>query len=228
MTSSMTQKLIKTVNFLFLIASHSLAIGLTMFIPSEPKEETVEIKETEEFIEPETETEIKSPKRQPNKALLGELELRNIWQSVDISYITIETEYLGIYFLTAYSDEETNSRATASGIEVHYSDSNYEPTTCAVDPRLHRIGHEGDLFMISNKVYVAEDTGSAVLGNHIDCFVETMEEVRAFNTRYDAVYSVEYVENKLPADERKILHEWFNSYLHHRSDSSRCPFRNDR
>lgn len=224
----MTQKLIKTVNFLFLIASHSLAIGLTMFIPSEPKEETVEIKETEEFIEPETETEIKSPKRQPNKALLGELELRNIWQSVDISYITIETEYLGIYFLTAYSDEETNSRATASGIEVHYSDSNYEPTTCAVDPRLHRIGHEGDLFMISNKVYVAEDTGSAVLGNHIDCFVETMEEVRAFNTRYDAVYSVEYVENELPADERKILHERFNSNLHHRSDSSRCPFRNDR
>ena len=111
----MTQKLIKTVNALFLIASHSLAIGLTMFIPSEPEEETVEIKETEEFIEPETETEteIKSPKRQPNEALLGELELRNIWQSLDISYITIETEYLGVYFLTAYSDEETNSRATA-------------------------------------------------------------------------------------------------------------------
>lgn len=223
-------KLVQTVNSLLLTASFSLTIGLTLFIPFEKDIEPKQTNSAENDMknaESVEDTEEKTPKRQPNEALLGELELRNIWQSLDISYITIETEYLGVYFLTAYSDEETNSRATASGIEVHYSDSNFEPTTCAVDPRMHRIGHEGDLFMIADKVYVAEDTGSAVIGAHIDCFVETMEEVRSFNTRYETVYSVKFAENYLSGKERKIHHEWLSNYLHHRSAGHRCPYRDD-
>ena len=92
---------------------------------------------------------------------------------------------------------------------------------------MYRIGHEGDLFMIADKVYVAEDTGSAVIGAHIDCFVETMEEVRSFNTRYETVYSVEFAENYLSGKERKIHHEWLSNYLHHRSAGHRCPYRDD-
>ena len=218
------EQLIKTNDYLLMFASITLLAGLSMMVFD--REEKVIYQQTEVI---ESEPEPRAPReqketKQPHPVIAQEKELRNIWQSVDITFTTIETEYLGIYFLTAYSDEETNSRQTASGIEVHYSDDNYEPTTCAIDRRYH---HFGDLFMIDGHVYVAEDTG-AFSGLWIDCFVETMEEVHGFNTRYDAVYSVEYVENELPADERKILHERFNSYLHHRSDSSRCPFRNDR
>lgn len=216
------EQIIKTNDLLIVVATMALLSGLSlMCIRSE--EEAVEI------VPPETEVEVKKEKeivthREPIPALVEEMKLRNTWQSIDIYYTTIEYDYLGRYFITAYSDEETNSRQTASGVEVHYSDDPYEPTTCAIDRRYHGFG---DLFMIDGKVYVAEDTG-AFSGLWIDCFVETMEEVHGFNTRYDAVYSVEYVENELSADERKILHERFNSYLHHRSDSSRCPFRNDR
>lgn len=148
-------------------------------------------------------------KRQPNPNIVKEAELRNEWQEVVVTYQTIHTEYLGRYFLTAYSDEETYSRATASGVEVHYSDDPYEPTTCAIDRRYHQFG---ELFMIDGKVYVAEDTG-AFRGLWIDCFVETMDEVRSWETRYDSVYSVSYEKHILPINERKEIHELINNYL---------------
>ena len=148
-------------------------------------------------------------KKQPNPAILKAVELRNEWQSVEITYWTTHTEYLGIYFLTAYSDEETYSRTTASGVEVHYSEDPYEPTTCAIDRNYHQFG---DLFMIDGKVYVAEDTG-AFRGLWIDCFVESMEEVNSWETRYDSVYSVSYEKHILPINERKELHEHLNNYL---------------
>jgi 3D (Asp-Asp-Asp) domain-containing protein len=148
-------------------------------------------------------------KRQPNPNIVKEAELRNEWQEVVVTYQTIHTEYLGRYFLTAYSDEETYSRATASGVEVHYSEDPYEPTTCAIDRRYHQFG---DLFMIDGKIYVAEDTG-AFSGLWIDCFVETMEEVHSWETRYDSVYSVSYEKHILPINERKEIHELINNYL---------------
>ena len=123
------EKVIKTGNQLLLVATMALLSGLSlMCLRSE--EEAVEI------VPPETEVEVKKEKeivthREPIPALVEEMELRNIWQSIDIWYTTIEYDYLGRYFITAYSDEETNSRATASGVEVHYSDDPYEPTTCA-------------------------------------------------------------------------------------------------
>lgn len=149
-------------------------------------------------------------KRQPNPAIVEEAELRNEWQSVEITYRTIHTEYLGRYFLTAYSDEETYSRETASGIEVHYSEDPFEPTTAAIDPRYHRFG---ELLMIDGKIYVCEDTGANVKGLWVDCFVETMEEVHSWETRYDSVYSVSYEKHILPINERKELHESLKNYL---------------
>lgn len=215
------EQIIKTNDLLIVVATMALLSGLSlMCLRSE--EEAVEI------VPPETEVEVKKEKeivthREPVPALIEEMELRNTWQSIDIYYTTIEYDYLGRYFITAYSDEETNSRQTASGVEVHYSEDNFEPTTCAIDRRYHRFG---DLFMINGKVYVAEDTG-AFSGLWIDCFVETMEEVWEWPTSYMSVYSVEYKENYLKGKERKITHERFNSYLHHRSDGNRCPYRND-
>jgi 3D (Asp-Asp-Asp) domain-containing protein len=216
------EQIIKAGDLLMTIATMATLTGIALVLVREkgyqniPQRLEVMMEKVEWKVPPEEEA------RKAHPVLVEEMELRNIWQSVDVDYITVETEYIGIYFLTAYSDEETYSRATASGIEVHYSDDPYEPTTCAIDRRYHRFG---DLFMIDGKVYVAEDTGSAVTGAHIDCFVETMEEVRTFNTRYESVYSVEYVENHLTARERKVIHERFNDYLFDRSFGYWVPFR---
>ena len=215
------EQIIKTNDLLIVVATMALLSGLSlMCLRSE--EEAVEI------VPPETEVEVKKEKekvthREPIPALVEEMELRNTWQDLDVACVTVETEYLGRYFVTAYSDEETNSRETASGVEVHYSDDPYEPTTCAIDRNYHRFG---ELFMIDGHVYVAEDTG-AFRGLWIDCFVETMEEVDSWPTGYKSVYTVKYVTHESTASERKEIHERFNHYLHHRSDGNGCPYRDD-
>ena len=218
------EQIIKTGNQLMLFATMALLSGIALVCVRPKEEEQVMPQKLSYMIAKEEWTAPQREVREAHPALVQEMELRNEWNSLNIHYTTVETSYIGRYFVTAYSDEETYSRATASGIEVHYSDDPYEPTTCAIDRRYHRFG---DLFMIDGKVYVAEDTGSAVLGAHIDCFVETMEEVWSWDTGYKSVYSVEYVENYLSSNERKESNERFRNYLLHRSSSSRCPYRND-
>ena len=119
----------------------------------------------------------------------------------EITVKVMYTESLGYYFITAYSPLETGSWYTASGTYCHRADEEYrysDPTTCAVDPRLHNIGEDGDLFYIEefDRVFIAEDTGGAVKGKHIDvCFTDdTLESVYNFPTGYYEVYSVYYEE----------------------------------
>ena len=174
----------------------------------------------------------KHEKRRPNKAVIEEAELRNIWDSADITYTTVETEYLGRYFVTAYCPEECGYNGsnyptgwrTSSGTICHYSDDPYEPTTCAIDRNYHRYN---ELLMIEGKVYNTEDTGPGVRGLWVDCFVETMSEVYAWNTGFKSVYSVSYEEHFLSSNERKETHELINNYLHDRSVSVRSPYRYD-
>lgn len=115
--------------------------------------------------------------------------------------ITVKVMYkesLGYYFITAYSPLETGSWYTASGTYCHradYEERYTDPTTCAIDPSLHDFG---DLFYIEefDRVFIAEDTGGAVKGKHIDvCFTDdTLESVYNFPTGYYEVYSVYYEE----------------------------------
>lgn len=216
------EQIINIGNQLMLTATITILSGLTLVClrPKEKQEEKVIPQRFTDLMK----EEWSAPEREvkyPNPYLLEELELRNTWQSLDIEYITIETSYIGVYFITAYSDEETYSRATASGTEVHWSDSNFEPTTCAIDRRYHQFG---DLFMIDGKVYVAEDTG-AFSGLWIDCFVETMEEVWSWPTGYKPVYSVSYENHYLDSNERKENNERIRNYLHDLSWCHRCPYR---
>lgn len=102
---------------------------------------------------------------------------------------------LGNYYLTAYSPQETGSWGTASGTTLHRADYDNrltEPTTCAIDRSLH---HFGDLFYIPafDRVFVAEDTGGAVRGKHLDLGYTDLESVWSFPTGYYEVYAVEYV-----------------------------------
>ena len=219
----MDNRQINAINNLLLFASFALVFGIVLMIPEERPEQEEEPKETTESSEIQEVEGRKRKSREINPYISEEMEARNIWQSVEVTYLTIETEYLGRYFVTAYSDEETNSRATASGVEVHYSEDNFEPTTCAIDRNFHRFG---ELFMIDGHVYVAEDTG-AFRGLWIDCFVETMEEVWLWNTGYKSVYSVSYEIHQIKSSERKKINESFNYYLHFGIGSDRVPFRNN-
>ena len=212
-------RMIKTVNSLLLFASILIINGSTQLVLVH-----IEHAEEPEIIEvTESPREEESPETRPEKYInpaIGEaLQLRNSYNGLELTSQVIVTEYLGHYFITAYSDEETNSRATASGIEVHYSEDKFEPTTCAIDRNYHRFG---ELFMIDGHVYIAEDTG-AFRGLWIDCFVETMEEVRAWDTGYKSVYSVEYETRE--TNNREVLHERFNNYLHFSGLRVRCPGR---
>lgn len=111
---------------------------------------------------------------------------------IEYSYTVIEQEYDYEYlckgYMTAYCAEECGwNYSTASGAICHYSDEWYEPTTCAIDRNYF---HFGDLFMIEGKIYVAEDTGSAVKGLHWDLYFETLDEVYEYGSHYADVYSV--------------------------------------
>lgn len=97
-------------------------------------------------------------------------------------------------FITSYCSAECGgSTMTSSGATVHRSDDPYEPTTCAIDRRYFSYG---DLFYVpsEDRVYIAEDTGSAVKGLHIDLFQNSMSEVSGYNTRYETIYRCEFEE----------------------------------
>lgn len=126
-----------------------------------------------------------------------------MWNNLPLSYNYIETEYVGRYFITAYCPEECGYNGsnypkgwtTSTGTICHYSDTWSEPTTCAIDTSVRKYGDYilvGDPDSKDKKIYHAEDCGPGVQGNWVDCFVETMDEVRAWNTRYDNVYLVRF------------------------------------
>ena len=114
--------------------------------------------------------------------------------------ITVKVMYkesLGYYYITSYCPYECGgSWSTASGSTCHranYQDRYSEPTTCAIDRNLHSFG---DLFYIEefDRVFVAEDTGSAVKNKHLDLFYIDYSDVLSFPTGYYEVYSVYYEE----------------------------------
>ena len=220
---------VKSVNYLFTFASIFLFFGLT-YLVTEEHGTSVPREERAKKIENITEEELK--KHRPDN-LLAVYEFQELFLNVETYYTTIETEFIGMYFVTAYSDEETYSRATASGVEVHYSEEWYEPTTCAIDPKYHRFNEliligDPDGSETEKKIYITEDTGSAVKGLWVDCFVESMEEVHDWNTGYKPVYSVEYVTHRVSAEEGRRIHESFKHYLLYRLWGFGVPYRNDR
>jgi 3D (Asp-Asp-Asp) domain-containing protein len=118
----------------------------------------------------------------------------------------MEMESIGWYYITAYCPYECGYNGenfpagwrTASGEICHradWEDRYIEPTTCAIDRNYHSFG---DYFYIEefDRVFVAEDTGSAVKGKHIDLFYDD-ESVEGFPTGYYEVFAVEYYEETI-------------------------------
>lgn len=217
--------LIETIDALLVAASIFITQGtalIPLMLSEEPQPQRFTPKDFGSA--PRSEHKAPTPTPTPNPNIEKAIRFKAVAEEIPITYSYIETEYIGEYFVTAYSDEETWSRETASGVEVHYSDDPYEPTTVAIDPRYHRFG---ELLMIEGKVYICEDTGGNVKGRWADCFVETMEEVYAWDTGWKSVHSVEFVTADLTTRERQKIHERFRSYLFDRSSGSRCPRRDD-
>lgn len=117
---------------------------------------------------------------------------------------------LGTYYITGYTSWELNgSVQTASGAICHKADSIEDslnnPTTCAIDPSLHDFGDV--IYLESFGYYIAEDTGSAILGKHIDLYYgltyEDNQEALTI-TGYYEVFSVEYEYGSVQASKYDI------------------------
>jgi len=137
--------------------------------------------------------------REKAKAVVDEWDgLKTMIDTIEISKTTTVLTDLGTYYITGYTSVECGgSTTTASGTTCHkaasYSDSKDNPTTCAIDPALHDFG---DVFYLEEFGYfIAEDTGSAVKGKHLDLYFWDDEYGYALSiTGKYTVYAVEYVE----------------------------------
>ena len=220
----MTEKqLIKTINSLLIFASFCTLYGVMDFVR---KPHTAEIRahEGKNVIEA---PEVIPEGKQAHAVLTAEAELRNEWQNVKVTYKTLELDYIGRYFITSYCPEECGYNGnnypagwrTSSGTICHYSETWSEPTTCAIDRSYgHGYGEliqVGDADDVNKKIYVTEDTGPGVQGAWIDCFVLTMDEVKAWPTGWRNCYAVSYQTHTIESNERTEKHEHLNSYLHY-------------
>ena len=187
----------KLINFFIEMASYMIICGIAVLVfeVAEPEQELpmVELIEEieEEIEETETETIIEREIRGPRVSN----DLINMFTGITIYYTTLETEYCCRGYITAYCAEECGwNYSTSSGAICHYSDDWMEPTTCAIDRQYFNYG---ELFMIDGRLYVAEDTGSAVKGLHWDLYYESMDEVRSFGSHYTDVYIAWFEEHSM-------------------------------
>lgn len=99
------------------------------------------------------------------------------------SCLMYATEPIGRYYITAYNHLETGSKLTASGKTCHEG----LITTCAADPKHHKFG---EYLEIGGRVYVVEDTGSAVKKRHIDIYFASYKEMARYGSNYQTIYKV--------------------------------------
>lgn len=85
----------------------------------------------------------------------------------------------GIMKCTAYCDCPECS--SGYGRHTHSGATAEAGRTIAVDPDVIDIGSKVE---IEGQIYVAEDVGSAVQGDHIDIFFDSHDEVEEWGTRY--------------------------------------------
>ena len=188
--------------------------GVLPFIWPEPEEEAPQ-KLHVELTAPSVEIpdvsyvfDIKANYDKAKAVMDGFSEIRAAMDTVTLPTVEMELTDLGTYYITGYTSVECGgSTMTASGATCHkassYNDSFINPTTCAIDPALHDFG---DLFFIEGfGCYVAEDTGSAVKGKHLDLYFWDSEYNYALSiTGYYKVYAVEIVYGTVQATKYDI------------------------
>lgn len=109
-------------------------------------------------------------------------EIQNLEEYNCLFYATVP---IGRYYITAYNHEETGGKITASGKTCHQG----IVSTCAADPKYHKFG---EYLEIDGKLYVVEDTGSAVKKRHIDLYFESYKDMSKYGSNYQTIYQVEF------------------------------------
>lgn len=148
---------------------------------------------------------LEMPKRFEYEETLG-YKIKHWMDGKEITWETIELESKGWYFITAYCSCSKccypSTNLTASGIECHYADyeNRYsEPTTCAIDRRYHSFG-ETFYLKSEDRVFVAEDTGSAVKGRHIDIYFPDHSYVQSYGSHWEEVYELKIIKHSFIYD----------------------------
>lgn len=199
----------------------SILIGLILATPlifdfnEEEQEHEVDKKKVEfqvKLVTPDVSDAfvVKENFEKAKRVMDGYSEMKQTIDDLEFPTETMVLTSLGSYYITGYTSLECGgSTMTASGKTVHkssYEDRLKEPTTCAIDPKLHDFG---DLFYVGepfDSIYVAEDTGSAVKGKHLDLYFFDDEYGQALAaTGYYEVFSVEYVYGTVKANEYDVV-----------------------
>ena len=147
--------------------------------------------------------EVEENREKAYKAMWQVNKIKERMSTVMLPTVEIKKTNLGKYYITGYTSVECGgSTMTASGATCHkassYEDSFFNPTTCAIDPALHDFS---DLFYLEEfGCFIAEDTGSAVKGKHLDLYFWDNEYNYALSiTGYYTVYSIEFIYGEVPA-----------------------------
>lgn len=217
----MNRKTITALNRLMFVAIISLYSAL-LLIPEMVANHHPEVEPftAEDLIRPlPTPTTTPTPTPKPDNEMLQRWsEFNNLFYGFDYDYEIIVTEYLCEGYITAYCDCSKccwpSTGYTASGVKTHYSEDWKEATTCAIDPRYFKFGTE---FMIDGKIYIAEDTGSAVKGRHWDLYQPSHDRVASYDSHYSSVYLVHRYTHTVTKEERMMIHELISTDLYHGS-----------
>lgn len=115
---------------------------------------------------------------------------------IEVSWQTTRLEYKGRYYITAYCNCSKcctyANQPTASGVYPHYADyeNRYtEPTTCAIDRKIHSFGTTFYLESM-DRVYIGEDTGNGVKGYHLDLYFPDHSYVQSYGSHFENVYDL--------------------------------------
>ena len=230
------KNLIKFVNSALSFATAFLFIGLVIFVYDKhleySKDMPCKAENVVSYIPEEAKRVIYY-----NAALEGYYELLNEIVGLDIKYCTVEGDFLGYFFITAYCPSECGYIEYADGTDnfpcgwitatdtiCYRADEEHkltEFTTCAADPRFFHVGAEdGQTFYLPDfgRVFIAQDTGSAVLGNHLDLFYEDYGSVLNFPTGYYPTYTAEIVTHTVNGRERMERQELIREYLKEKTE----------
>lgn len=108
-------------------------------------------------------------------------------ETPEFSAVLYAVEPIGRYFITAYNDEETNCKTTASGTRCHEGTI----TTCAADVWGGYFKF-GDYIEVDGRLFRVEDTGSAVKKRHIDIFFDDYKKMAKYGSNYQTIYRVTF------------------------------------
>lgn len=165
-----------------------------MIIVADKSENPVEIESSSEpaYIQLEVETTpTPSPTPKPTPTPIEEPIVEEVVEEV------VENIYLGNFILTAYCSCELccgeyayNRPVDEYGNQIVYGASGTILTagvSIAVDPSVIPYGSE---VVFNDNVWVAQDTGGGIVGNHIDVYFDNHEEACNFGLQYADVYLV--------------------------------------